>query len=147
MKGNPRSAAAAYQWKSAMENGDVPELSNVEMYRLPEPESDSEDGDVRRRTIYKGDRFWDTNNRYLITVETVKTKIYQGIVAGQGKEGGDSVFFSTDHNPPDFSGGFTKSRNPHTADEPFFMRAEEFAKLVAEGDLVPHNGNGVVVPP
>lgn len=140
---HPHTGSQAYNWTDAWESFDDPEISNIDKYRLPEPGSLDDGERLPATRLIKGDRFWDTEGRYQITVTDVRTKIHQGVVAPKGEKGVDSVFYTTDWDPPKQPGGFTKDYHPHRDDEPFSMRVEEFAERLAKGELVPHTGNGL----
>jgi hypothetical protein len=147
MPDHPQSGANAYGWTDAWDTYDDPELSDVKKYVLPEPDDLGEDERFNARVLHEGTRFWDTEERYLITVVAVKTKVYRGVVGPKGEEGEDNVFYETDWNPPRPRGAFSEPYHPHRDDEPFCTRATEFAERVATGQLVPHRGNGIRVPP
>lgn len=147
MDHHPSSGARAYGWEDAWDTYDDPELQGVKKYRLPRPDTLGDTEPFRGRTLTEGDRFWNTEERYMITVTDVMTKIYRGVVGPAGEEGDDCVFYETDWNPPKRPGGFTESYHPHRDDEPFCMRVEKFAELVADGVLVAHTENGITPPP
>lgn len=147
MDHHPQSGAQAYGWKDAWDTYDTPELGGVQKYVLPEPDDLPDDERFNHRLIHEGDRFWSTEERYLLTITGVRTKIYQGVVGGKGREGDDCVFYETDWSPPKRPGGFTESYHPHRDDEPFCMDVGKFAMRVADGELVPHTGNGITPPP
>lgn len=131
--------AAAFGWKDAWDEydeHDPSEMYGVEHYSLPAVE------DGFQRTIYPGDRFWDTSERYVIEVTSVRTKVYRGVVGPKGEEGNDAVFYDPDWRPP------TVPSDPEpNYEEVHFDSVECFATRIHEGDLVAHRGNGVRLPP
>lgn len=147
MNHHPRSGASAFGWQDAWDTYDDPEMGGVTKYLLPKPDSFDEGERFRYRLIHEGDRFWNADERYLITVTAVRTKIYRGVVAPRGEEGDDYVFYETDWNPRRQGGMFSKPYHPHRDDEPFCVSAEEFAEMIADETLVPHTGNGITPPP
>lgn len=144
---HPSSGARAFRWREAWDTYDGVELSGVKKYELPKPDSLGENERFNNRILHEGSRFWHTDERYLLTVTAVRTKIYRGIVGPDGEEGGDAVFYETDWNPPRSGGMFTEPYHPHRDDEPFTAAVEEFAEMIADGTLVPHRGNGIRAPP
>lgn len=143
----PTPQSGAYGWEDAWDTHDSPELSNVKKYRLPKPDLDRESGTFPNRTLHEGDRFWDTEERYMITVTDVRTKIYRGTVGPAGERGNDAVFYESDWHPPRPRGMFTEPYHPHRDGEPFHTDVWEFAKMLADGRLVSHRGNGIAAPP
>lgn len=146
MEKRTRSGAAAYRWKSAMETYDDPELHGVEYYPLPDPNTEAGPPSGPQKVI-EGDRYFHTEDRYMIEVVGVRTKIYQGVVAPQGEEGEDYVFYTTDWNPPRSRSMFHEPHHPHRDDEPFSTDVQEFANAIEDGTLIPHRGNGITLPP
>lgn len=90
-------------------------------------------------TIYPGDRFWHTEERYGIEIETVKTKVLTGPRGTplSGANGTDHVFYEPDWEPP-----HDPRTPPHWTDNIHHLPAPEFAEAVAAGVLVAHRGNG-----
>ena len=127
--------SSAFGWKPAWDTigDDDPHFAGLEFYELPMPETYPTSA-----RIYEGDRFWMPDERHLIEVTDVKTKIYRGVVGPQGEEGNDAVFYDPDWEPP---------RDPHVqqhyTDDIRFLSVEDFATRIDEGDLVPHRGNGL----
>lgn len=144
---HPQSGARAFGWKEAWDTYDDPELANVKKYDLPNPDSLGEDERFNYRRLHEGSRFWNAEERYLITVTDVMTKIYRAVVGPQGGEGNDCVFYETDWNPRRPRSMFSEPYHPHRDGEPFSVSVEEFAEMVAGGTLAPHKGNGIDPPP
>lgn len=143
---HPRSGASAFGWRPAWQHYDDDELHNVEYYDLPTDEID--DGEyLPNRRLHNGDRFFDTEERYQITIVDVRTKVYRGVVGPQGKEGNDAVFYETDWNPPRSGGMFSKPHHPHRDDEPFVESVDDFVYRLQYDTLIPHRGNGITAPP
>jgi len=130
--------ASAFGWTSAWETYDDPEMSDVNYYDLPF-------GDHRR--LHEGDQFWDTDERFLIEVDSVMTKVYRGVVGPQGEIADDNVFFNSDWSRP------VSRTNPHRREviqeqkKPDFISVDEFAERIENGRYVPHRGNGPPRPP
>lgn len=127
----PSTDAPPWQrrWEPAMDviKEDI-DHSGLEYYDLP-----------TGMTIYQGDRFWHTEERYVFEIETVKTKVLTGPRGTplSGANGTDHVFFERDWQPP------PDPRTPtHWTDTIHHLPAAEFAELVATGVLVAHRGNG-----
>lgn len=119
--------AAAFNWTPAWdEYDDDSPWPGLKFYDLP-----------NNLPLYEGDRFFDTEERYIVEVTAVKTKVYKGVVGHVGQEGDDNVFFDTDWSPP---------RDPttrhHYTDDINFVSVDEFADRIDDGRLVPHRGNG-----
>jgi len=123
--------SSAFGWKPAWDSieDDDPHFAGKNVYQLPTQ---------YEMQIYEGDRFWVTDEHFLIEIEEVKTKIYRGVVGPTGEEGNDAVFFTPDWKPP---------RDPHTdshyTDDIHHMDVEKFATRIDESDLSPHRGNGL----
>jgi|APHM01.1.fsa_nt_gi hypothetical protein len=147
MTGHPGSAGGAYGWRDAWDTYDDPELGGVKKYELPRPDLLKADERLPYTVLNEGDRFWNADERWMLTVTAVRTKVYQGVVGGQGEEGDDYVFYTTDWEPRRVPSAFSEPHHPHRDDEPFFVSVGGFAELVAEGVFVPHTGNGIDPPP
>jgi len=118
---------SAFGWRNAWETVDRMEYGEIQRYELP-----------NGQTIYPGDKFWDTENNYLIEVDDVLTKVYRGVVGGKGEEGNDNVVFETDWEP------YRPPHQPrhHTDDWPERASVETFAERLDDGVYLPHKGNG-----
>lgn len=140
----PQDGASAFGWRSAWTEIEEPvEIAGAKRYELP-TERGLFGGQARH--IHPGDRFWNDEERYMIEVSAVKTKIYRGVVGGHGKEGGDSVFYTTDHNPQRRR-MHGNTHNPYLDAEPFCLPVETFAEMLETNVLIPHRGNGLPTPP
>ena len=124
--------SSAFNWRSAWDEiaDDDPHFAGREFYELPVEHPP--------HRIYEGDRFWQPDERIIIEVDDVKTKVYRGVVGPKGEEGNDCVFYTPDWEPPE-----NPHRPNHYTDDIHFMPVEDFAERIDEGDLVPHRGNGL----
>lgn len=121
----------AFGWRSAWEEiEDDIDFTGVNYYTLP-------NGD----RIYKGDKFWATDSRFMIEITSVMTKIYKGVVGPKGEEGNVCIFYQTDYSEPSLPG------HPNYADQPKYKSEDAFAEQIEDGTLVPHKGNGLKRPP
>jgi hypothetical protein len=123
------SGANAYDWREAWTEEEW-DVTDVRFYDLND--------DYR---IFPGDRFWNTDERYVIEVLSVQTKFYTGTVGPRGKEAGDCVHFERDWHPPVHPEDPPRVRTGKSETD-FFTRVEEFADALEEGTLVPHRSNG-----
>lgn len=117
----------AFAWKSAWEEiEDDPHFSGIKKY--------NHEG----HNWYPGDQFWHTEDHYMIEIDAVKTKVYRGVVAPEGDEGNDCVFYSKDWSPPKNS-----RRDHHWSEDVHFMSVEQFAENIKDSLFVPHRSNGL----
>lgn len=123
--------SSAYRWLDAWHTIDE-ELMNpyngMREYELP-------NGDK----IYPGDRFWMPEESYIIEVDEVRTKVYQGVVAPKGEKGQDCVFYTPDWKPVEFY----PEQPPHYTDDIHWMTVSEFAEKLDDEELIAHRGNGL----
>lgn len=116
----------AFDWTSAWEEiEDDPDFTGVHYYELPT-------GGI----IYEGDKFWDTDCRFLVEVVAVKTQKHKGVIGPKGESGGDYVFFEKDTYSPSGHPHLHYDANPR-------MSVQEFADHLASGELVAHTNNGL----
>jgi len=137
--------SSAFAWEDAWEQDDCPEY-HPKYYRLPEGD-DYPYGPYNIRRIFPGDKFWRVDERDLIEIERVSTKVYTGIVGPQGEKGDDHIFYEKDwkenldrmNRDAMHQGQVVKRR--HIKDTQF-MPVEKFCELLAEEKLLPHTDNG-----
>jgi len=142
--------STAFGWKSAWETNDphagdvLDERGEFDYYDLPEQDYSDESKRYRPNRIYPGDRFWFTDDRVMVEIDDVKTKIYQGVVGYQGEEGNDCVFYTPDWTEPQ---GIPQTREAARAgdwrSEIQFWSVDDFVEMLDEGTLVAHAGNGL----
>lgn len=138
--------SSAFGWKSAWvtndpHEGDVlDERGEFDYYDLP-----SEDGkySTRPHRIYPGDRFWHADERVMVEIDDVKTKIYRGVVGPRGEEGDDSIFYTPDWTKPDLPPQTREAaRGGDWRSEIQFWSVEDFVEMLEDETLVPHKSNG-----
>ncbi|QSG06359.1 hypothetical protein [Halapricum desulfuricans] len=124
--------AHAFNWKSAWDqiSDDDPHYGGVNVYRYEK--------NGMRYTWYPKDRFFDTEQRYIIEIDEIRTKIYKGVVGFEGQEGDDNVFFEPDWKPPK-----APHEPHHWSEDVFFVSVDEFAQRIEKGQYIPHRGNGL----
>lgn len=117
----------AFDWTPAWDqHGEATPFPGLAYYELP-------DG----TTLHEGDSFWDTEQRHLVTVSDVKTKVYTGTVGFDGEEGTDHVFYDTDWSEPK-----PPNQPTHWTDDIQYVTTKTFAARIGDGRYVPHRGNG-----
>lgn len=128
-----------YAWQSndPMEGGVLDERGDFDYYDLP-------DNDSMIRTIFPDDRFWHDDDRVMVEISAVKTKLYQGVVGREGDEGGDYIFYDPDWTKPELPAQTRAAANAPSnwRDEIQYWSVEDFVELLEDGTLRPHKSNG-----
>jgi hypothetical protein len=108
------------------------EYKGIEVYELP-------DGPI----LVEGDKFWDSEERCIIEITDIKTKVYRGIVGPKGEKGDDHIFYSTDRADMMMEGGRMLDPDEHN---PTFISVDEFSEKLGYGTdsrYTPHSNNGL----